>query len=389
MRPLLAIGLLIIATSTFAKLNLTGLQENVQRLRDTNTQIESAPPSRREQLKNERERLVGDIRNVADSNPRDIQAQTVVARGFVAANEPKEATGFADKAVALAQETGDQKALGAALTIGAVAYEKTGDYAAAAARAKRALDIDPTNKAAMAVYQMSRGRSGSGAAAPAAPSASNAATAAPLPRVAGGPQGSGQSQSSFPAPDMAAAGKSAPAFVGSGAEKALKLTGEAGRRWSLDKAAAMRLLDEAVAADAKNAAARAARARARLEMGDAAGALEDADVALAAGPSAAMHAVKGEALLALGRKGEEMLAHFKAAAELDGSFEARYQELIAGGGPDAGIASAASAPDAERRMDRETRKRPAWLLPAAGAALALLAGIIWLLVGRRRDDVDA
>lgn len=308
-----------------------------------------------------------------------------VAQGFIAANEPREATNFADRAVGLAQEAGDNKALGSALTVGAVAYEKIGDYAAAASRAKRALDIDPTNKAAMAVYQMSKGRSSGGAAA-APPASVNPATDSSLPRVAGQGRGSGQSQSSFvmagtpPAADAPAA-----SFVGSGTEKALKLTAEAGRRWALDKAAAMRLLDEAVAADAKNAAARAARARTRLEMGDAAGALEDADVALTAGPSAVMHAVKGEALLALGRKGDEMLSHFKAAAELDGSFSARYQELIAGGGQGAGIAAGASAPDGARPMGGAT-ERPSWLLPAAGGAFILLASAVWLLVGRRRDD---
>ena len=101
---------------------------------------------------------------MADSEPRNQQAQLAVANGFLTANEPKEATGFADRAVNLAQESGDNKALGAALTIGAKAYYMAGDNAAALSRSKRALELDPNNKTAMSVYQMTKGRtSGSGA----------------------------------------------------------------------------------------------------------------------------------------------------------------------------------------------------------------------------------
>ena len=95
-----------------------------------------------------------------------------------------------------------------------------------------------------------------------------------------------------------------------------------------------------------------------------------------------MHALKGEALLALGRKGEEMLAHFKTASELDGSYSARYQELLAGGGATTG----ASTPDPSRRMGEKDASGPSWLLPAIGAGLGFLVLIAWLLLRRRRDD---
>lgn len=375
MRTLLFTCLLVVASEAGARLNLKGLQENVRSLRETNTRLESAPPAQQQQLAEQRGRIVQEIRGMADSEPRNQQAQIAVAQGFMSANEPKEATGFADRAVTLAQESGDNKALGTALSIGAKAYYMTGDNEAAHARSKRALELDPNNKTAMSVYQLTKGRTGA-TSAPSERTTAGAATSAPLPPVTSQTSGSGKSTfaSTSDAPNAPPA-----AFVGAGTEKALKLTAEASRRWSLDKAAAMRLLEEAVAADAKNAAARAARARARLETGDAAGALEDADVALAAGPSAAMHAVKGEALLALGRKGEEMLSHFKAAAALDGNYSARYQELLAGGGATTG----ASAPDPSRRMGEKDVTRPSWLLPAAVAGLAILILLAFLLLRRR------
>lgn len=381
----------LIAGNAYAgKFNLNLLQARVTELQQNAIKIESAPPARQEHLKQERQQIIGHIRTMATDEPQNLPAQIGVAQGFLASNEPREATGFADRAAALAQEKGDTRTLGSALTIGAVAYQKSGDYESATDRSKRALELDPGNRMAMAVYQMSRGRS-SGTNTPTPPqsqtnkTATNAATAATPSEVSGA--GAKIGRDSYPTPMTTAAGAAPSAsFTGTEAERARKLTAEAGRKWALDKNEALKLLDAAVLADAKNAAARAARARARLESGDAAGALEDADAALAAGPSAAMHAVKGEALLALGRTGEEMMSHFKTASELDASFSPRYQEMIASGGQGRQAGAASSAPDPARRMGESVRGRPSWLLPASGAGLVLLGVISWALRARRKDS---
>ncbi|MDX6771070.1 MAG: hypothetical protein SF051_16180 [Elusimicrobiota bacterium] len=355
---------------------LEGIIEGINEIEAIDAKLPNAPPAQQPELRERRSQQVDRVVAAGDRSQGNLQAQLAVSRGFVKVDEPRHASRFADRAAGLAEAKGDSKSLTDALTLGALAYQKSGDYEKATLRSKRALELDPGNKMAMAVYQMSKGRVSGGAAAPsAAPSAAAAA--------GGGESaaGSGTGRSSFP-PAFAAPAAAPGAFVGPGTEKALKLTAEAGRRWSLDRAAALRLLEEAVAADARNAAARAARARARLELGDAAGALEDAEVALAAGHTAPALALKGEALLALGRKGDEVLAAFKAAAELDGSYSARYQELIARGGTAAG----ASAPDPARATGTEAAGRPAWLLPASAAGLVVLALLAWLLLARRRDE---
>jgi tetratricopeptide (TPR) repeat protein len=371
----------IFALTANAQDEMEAIFSDFQEVEKIDAQLVTAPPLQQQALQERRIQKVEKISAAGDRSQGDLRTQLGVARGFLNVNESIRATRFADRAAGIAEQKGDAKSLGDALTLGALAYQKAGDYENALMRSKRALEIDPTNRAAMGVYQMSKGRTSGGSKATAATggSASSGGGAA----TAMGGTASGAGRSSFP-PAVLSAGSAAPAsFVGAGTEKALKLTAEAGRLWSLDKAAALKLLEEAVAADARNAAARAARARARLELGDAAGALEDADAALAAGPSAAMRALKGEALLALGRKGEEVLAEFKAAAELDGDYSARYQELIARGGAAEG---GSSAPDPSRRMGEQAAALPSWLLPAVAAGLAGLALIGWLLLGRRRDD---
>lgn len=360
--------------------DLDDIQNTVQALAKNNAAAATASTEQLAQLKPEHDRLVGRMRDIADTKPQDLPTQISVARGFLTADEPNEATEFADRAAGIAEQKGDSKSLGDALTLAAFAYQKTGDYERALARSKRALEVDPTNKAAMSVYQMSKGRVSVRPGA--SPASSGPGTRRDEPAAPAGGAASGTGRSSFPPAVLAPASAAPSSFVGAGAEKALKLTAEAGRRWPLDKAAALRLLEEAVASDARNAAARAARARARLELGDAAGALEDADAALAAGPSAAMRALKGEALLALGRKGEDVLAEFEAAAALDGEYSTRYQELIARGGK---AAPGASAPDPARRMGEKEGARPSWLLSAAGAALIAMT-LVWLLLSRRRDE---
>lgn len=381
-------ALILIASVAFGQsFNMGRLHDNVRALKSTNQQMSEAAPADRPALQEQRARLVTDIRSMANSEPQNLEAQMGVAQGFLAADEPREATGFADRAAGLAQEKGDAKALGSALTMGAVAYQKSGDYAAAAARARRALELDPGNRAAMAVYQMSKGRVGASAArASAASGADSAARDGNAPtRPSGWAHGSWGPAPAAARPAVVRVADAAQPQGKSADEQVKKYVAEAAKKWSLDKKDAMRLLDQAVAADPKNAEARVARSRARAELEDGAGALEDAEAALAAGPSADAHAARGEALKALGRQREEVLAAYKAAAELDSRYESLYKTALAADGREWNApVGGQSAPDREGGMAENVRLRRMWPFGAAAAVGLFL--IAWHLFVRRPGE---
>lgn len=318
-------------------LDMKRLSEQVNRLQANARQRASAPPRRLPALEAERQALVAVIRAAADAEPRIFQAQYAVGRGLLSSGEEALATVYADKAADLAAASGDKPEQAAALTLAAVAYEKAGDHEAAADRAKRALWIAPQNSTALGILMRGKSR--------------------PSPT---------------PAAVVDASNKPL-ALMSAGAQKAAKLVGEGQRMWPGDRQAALRLFDEAVAADARNAAARAARARARLETGDFAGALEDAEVSLQGGPSGEAYFVKGAALLALGRRGEEMTAAFESAAGQDPRYAADAEALLAKSPARDGSAGApAPAPAGTAAPDRLVLGAAAVLLAAFAAGAVLL-----------------
>ncbi|MEQ1919662.1 MAG: hypothetical protein ABL955_10725, partial [Elusimicrobiota bacterium] len=181
-------------------------------------------------------------------------------------------------------------------------------------------------------------------------------TSAASPAVTGGAQGGGGG--------AGAAGQAAAqaGLVGPGVAMTSAASREAQRHLAagrgmmkLDPKAALRLLDQAVAADAQNAEARLERAKARLVTGDAAGSIQDADAALTLNSRLGeAYAVRGEAKRALGRAEAELLADYETAAKLDGRFTEAYKGMTA----KLASASSASAPAGADRPNMAGRSAP-------------------------------
>lgn len=379
---MISLSVLSLLASFAQAFDLEGLQRRVVTLKATNQQIQTAPAQEQPKLQAQREQIVTEIRGAAEAEPKDFVAQYAVARGLLSAGEDGHATVYADRAAEVAQTAGDKKKESDALTLAAVAYQKAGDLATANDRAKKALWLDPKNPTALQVLLTTKDRlsGGQGKAADGL-GAPQAGKDAPLPPVTAATSGSGRSGYGEGAPHTPAI-----KFVGSDTQKAAKLMGEAQRTWTLDRKAALKLFDEAVAADAKSAAVRAARARARLEMKDYAGALEDATESLVGGPSGEASFVRAVALKALGGKEADIKAAYDAAAAADPRYVADYQSYIAALGRDDGPRGGASAPSSAPAMQPESKPAANLLmLGAMGAlALALVAGAV--LLRRRREE---
>lgn len=378
MRTLLSC-LLLIATGARA-INLNRLQTQAAKLQAINQQRQTAPAQDQPKLEAQRQQLVTEIRGAAEAEPKEFTAQFAVARGLLAAGEEGHATVYADRAAEVAHQAGDKVKEAAALTVAALAYQKAGDLLSANDRAKKALWIEPKNPTALSVLVATKDRiSGGQGKAAAGLGQAPAGKDAPLPPVTAATSGSGRSGFGEGAEQ-----KVNYQFVGSDTQKAAKLMGEAQRTWTLDRKAALKLFDEAVAADAKSAAVRAARARARLEMKDYQGALEDATESLVGGPSGEAYFVRAVALKALGGKEADIKAAYDAAAAADSRYVADYQSYIAALGRE--DAPSGSAPSQAPAMTGE--KSPGgdrMVLGAVGAlVLALLAAAV--LLRRRRED---
>lgn len=379
--PFLLMSLLL-AASVSSALNLNRLQQQASQLRAVNQQRQTAPPADQAKLEAQRQQLVTEIRGAAEAEPKDFSAQYAVARGLMQSGEEGHATVYADRAVEVAKAAGDKDKEISALTLSALAYQKAGDPEAASDRAKKALWLNPKNDVALSVLLATKGRISKGApGAPAGQGGPATGTEAPLPPVTAATSGGGRS--GFPAPEGGAA-KPNVVFMGADTQKAAKLLGEAQRTWSLDRRAAMKLFDEAVLADAKSAAVRAARARARLEMKDYKGALEDADASLVGGPSGEAYFVRAVALKALGGKEEDILAAYNAATAADSRYAADYQTYIAALGRE-GTADGGPATAAAPAMEAETKKGLN-LLVLGGAAAAVFMLLALFMYFRRSGD---
>jgi hypothetical protein len=124
-------------------------------------------------------------------------------------------------------------------------------------------------------------------------------------------------------------------------------------------------------------------ARIRLKAEDLAGALADAETAVARGGGAEAYAARADAKLALGRPLDEVIADYAPAVKLDPRYAKRYQGLVD-----------------QKASLAEPRKKPKHLKTAGEnynglamvlgtAALGLLLVIVTLVLVRGRDDPGA
>jgi tetratricopeptide (TPR) repeat protein len=168
-------------------------------------------------------------------------------------------------------------------------------------------------------------------------------------------------------------------------------------RLKLDPKAAMKNFESAITADPRSAAVRVQRSKARLETGNAPGALGDSDDAIALDPKLGEgYAARVAAKRALGIKEEELLADLEAAANLDARYAEEYKAVVLrvrGAAPPSAAAPAAqssgeSAPAAPRPLLESSPK--GWALLALVAVLSAAIGgvIVPLLLRGRRSDED-
>jgi hypothetical protein len=117
----------------------------------------------------------------------------------------------------------------------------------------------------------------------------------------------------------------------------------------------------------------------KLDAQDAAGALADAEIAVAKGGGAAAYAARGDAKRALGGRVDEAIADYAAAAKLDPRYVEKYEGLIA-------QKESARNPSKEDRSGKGLNGVPIYqILSVAGAGgLLLLVGGI-LLFKRKKQ----
>lgn len=164
-----------------------------------------AAPAARAGLLAERERVLVQIELAAHERPAEPEAQLQVGRALMTVGEPARARPFLDAAAGLARSAGDSRMQAAAMTAGASAREKTGDYAGAAVLAKQALAADPNDREALALYMSTKGRDAASAAPAPAPEVAPRFARSSGPGVA--------SAASAPTPAAASRRSRAPAVV--------------------------------------------------------------------------------------------------------------------------------------------------------------------------------
>lgn len=311
------------------------------------------PPQRRQELLQTMRAQERTTEDIAGRFPGSSKVRNAAAQQAIQARDWERGLKHADAAVAKAEEKGDSAALADALLTRASAAWYTEDYPKAAADAKRGLELRPGDPKFNGIYQLSKGR---GRGAPPAPGAM-------------APAGAREQQltSFLEDPRLKQAGDRALARG-----EANRRLAEAARLLAVNDArGALPALDAAVAADplyadaymhralawsalreitkalvevtkaielwtAQGKGGQAAdglslRAQLRGRGGDRAGALSDAEQAVALAPGkAGGYAERAKALEALGEKAERVLADFKRAAELEPRlYTAQYQEAIA------------------------------------------------------------
>ncbi|MEK7389931.1 MAG: hypothetical protein AAB036_09540 [Elusimicrobiota bacterium] len=277
------------------------------------TQLRSPnlPPETAADLQRQKQDAVKKIEDIGAKTSANPTAQLAVGRSLASVEEAPRAIPYAERGLQLAQAGGDPDLIRQALLTGSQVYFKAGRYDLARERAQQVLKNNPQDKDALALYMQSKDRTSTSASPSGGASSAPSAGAADTARTSRG------------------ATTAAVPLTSAAALESQRRLAEARRMLALDAKSALRSFDLAVAAAPKDGAARAERSRARLEAGDAAGALEDAEAAAALDPrSAAALAARAEAKRALGRKEEDVLADYEAAAKLDGRFTEAYRQAL-------------------------------------------------------------
>jgi tRNA A-37 threonylcarbamoyl transferase component Bud32 len=335
---------------------------------------------------------------IAAKFPDSAKVQQAAAAVIVQGGDYKKGIATAERAAALARAAGDKDSLVAALRVKAAGEMWSGEYPTAAADALAALKIKPDDAHARAIYMMSKDRT---AAKPDAPASG------------GRPLGDVLVESSpLDDPRVKLAGQRATDHLAavSRLQEAMRFLSVNDPRSALKAARAAQDLDPGLAdsymQQALAWAALKEMARALVEVTKAIGvwtqqgktqnlpaayslrasfqnglgnpdaAAADADKALSLDPAlASAYYQRGRAFAALDRKGAEVLAAYKRAAELDpadyqASYEAAADRLSGAARPSAGpLAAAASAAGRGMRA----------IVGGAAVLLTLLLGLAgWL-----------
>lgn len=361
-------------------------------------------PERAQQIRAENAAIAQARDEAAERFPESLPVQNAAAAAAIDAKHLDVGMRYADKAVQLAEARSDAKELVEALRTRAIGALWSGDYPKAAEDAARVLKLKPDDANARVVYQHSKGRqklaSAPGAAPQTAPEARPLSDWQPSvlddPRIKQAARRASDRRAALRALEDAMA-----AFGREDAQAALAAAIAAQRAdptladAHFQQAMAYRLLkDLARALEQATKAiqlwtlqgkkdhlgpAYALRATLANDLKEHGRALEDADASLAYRPSAKGHFERSRGLAGLGRKGEEVLAALKKAAELDPpNYQTHYEQALAAQdaapGPAAGAAGPKPALGALRAV-----------LAAAAALLIALAGFAaWLARGGAR-----
>lgn len=372
------------------------------------TQLANPGLSKDQQTKLRAEIKANDAKTdeLAQKFPLSDKVQTAAAQEALQGRDWTRGRTYGDRAVELAQAKPDPQPLLAALKTRGTAAWFAGDFPQAAQDAQRALKIDPTDKAALALWQFSKGRLRANAPGltvpadaardrqldgfltllsplddPAVKAAGRRATARgeALKRLA-------EARRLYDVGDFPAALKESQAALDADPElpdvymeRALVLAA------LKDVARALEAVTKAISLWTPRGDARALvpahvlSAGLKNAGGDRAGALADADKALGYDPrSAAAYCARGEAREGLGQKAEQILADYKKAAELDPRLAGYYDDAVA---RLSGRAPAAPKPASPRSFD-------VFLLAAVGLLVALIGFVIRLARGAR-DEAPA